>query len=121
MIRFDLPVAGYTWMVIYDLMGRSVQTLVDGHLSAGSHQVSFGAGRLSSGTYIYRLETAGFTATRKMMLVNNYSGNRYGHELFFLGIVHIAKYPICYRKFSAIFQADMSFLQPFCCIEEKSV
>ncbi|CAN5428041.1 hypothetical protein BH23BAC3_BH23BAC3_28240 [soil metagenome] len=53
----------------YDLMGRSVQTLVDGQLSAGSHQVTFDAGRLSSGVYLYRLDTVGFTATRKMMLV----------------------------------------------------
>jgi len=69
LINFDLPEAGYARVVIYDLMGRSVQTLADGHLSAGSHQVSFDAGRLSSGAYLYRLETAGFTATRKMMLV----------------------------------------------------
>ncbi|CAN5428108.1 hypothetical protein BH23BAC3_BH23BAC3_28250 [soil metagenome] len=69
MINFDIPVAGHVRVVIYDLTGRSVQTLVDGQLSAGSHQVTFDAGRLSSGVYLYRLETAGFTATRKMMLM----------------------------------------------------
>jgi hypothetical protein len=69
LINFDLPVAGYARVVIYDLMGRSVQTLVDGPLSAGSHQVTFDAGRLASGVYLYRLETAGFTATQKMILV----------------------------------------------------
>lgn len=68
-ITFDLPMAGQVRIIIYDLMGRAVQTLVDSGFSAGRHQITFDAGRLSSGVYIYRLETPGMTATRKMMLV----------------------------------------------------
>ena len=69
LISFDLPEAGPVQLVIYDLMGRTVQTLVDGNMSAGSHDITFDASQLSSGVYLYRVETPGFTSTRKMMLV----------------------------------------------------
>lgn len=69
LISFDLPAAGQVRIVIYDMMGRSVMTLVDKPFSAGSHQVRLDAGRLSSGVYLYSLEASGMTATRKMMLV----------------------------------------------------
>ena len=68
-INFDLPDAGQVQLVIYDLTGRAVQTLVNGNLPAGSHLVTFDASQLSSGVYLYRLSSPGFTATRKMMLV----------------------------------------------------
>ena len=50
-------------------MGRTVQTLVNGNLPAGSHNATFDASQLSSGVYLYRLKAPGFTSTRKMMLV----------------------------------------------------
>jgi hypothetical protein len=69
LISFDLQVSGQVRLVIYDLMGRAVQTLVNGSLSAGSHDVTFDASQLSSGVYLYRLDAPGFISTRKMMLV----------------------------------------------------
>lgn len=68
-INFDLPEAGEVQLVIYDLTGRAVQTLINNTLSPGTHQITFDASQLSSGVYLYRLSTPGFTATRKMMLV----------------------------------------------------
>lgn len=68
-INFDLPESGQVRLVIYDLTGRSVQILADRTFAAGSHQVTFDASQLSSGVYLYRLESPGYTATRKMMLV----------------------------------------------------
>ena len=69
LISFDLPESGQVQLVIYDLMGRTVQTLVNGSMSAGSHDVTFDASQLSSGVYLYRLDAPGFSSTRKMMLV----------------------------------------------------
>jgi len=69
LISFDLPAAGPVELVIYDLMGRTVQTLVNGNLPAGSHNATFDASQMSSGVYLYRLNAPGFTSTRKMMLV----------------------------------------------------
>jgi hypothetical protein len=68
-IRFALPEASDVSLVVYDVMGREVATLVEGRLSAGSHQVQFGASALPSGTYLYRLTAGGFTDTRRMTVV----------------------------------------------------
>jgi hypothetical protein len=73
-ITFDLPVAGRARLVIYDLRGRRLTVLTDGHHQAGrftyhwSGQDEYGR-QVPSGVYLVRLETAGFTATRKMALV----------------------------------------------------
>ena len=56
-------------LIVYDMLGREVTRLVDGFQHAGTHSVSFDAARLSSGTYIYRLEAGAFSQTRQMTLV----------------------------------------------------
>jgi hypothetical protein len=42
--------------------------LVDEVKSKGKHQIYFNAGELSSGIYIYRIVTAGYTESKKMIL-----------------------------------------------------
>jgi hypothetical protein len=54
---------------LYDVLGRKVATLLTGPATAGLHRVEFDARRHSSGVYFYRLEVAGQTATRKMVIV----------------------------------------------------
>ncbi len=54
---------------IYDILGRVVLTLVDGVQPAATYRMTFDASRLASGTYIYRLEAAGKTVTRTMVLL----------------------------------------------------
>lgn len=68
-IRFDLPRQGDVRLDIYDLLGRNVAKLVDEPREAGTHSVSFEAGGLASGVYLYRLTSGGFVQTRKMILV----------------------------------------------------
>lgn len=68
-ISFDLPSASDVRLDIYDLLGRRVATLVNDHISAGSHEVRFDASALSSGLFIYRLNTADAVITRNMMLI----------------------------------------------------
>ena len=68
-IVFDLPEAGVVTLGIYDVMGRSVTTLVNGSMESGQHVVSFDAGNLSSGMYLYRLEANGFETQKKMLLL----------------------------------------------------
>ncbi|MFT4603432.1 MAG: hypothetical protein ACI9W4_000146 [Rhodothermales bacterium] len=54
---------------VYDVLGRVVATLVDGVQPAASYRLSFNASQLASGTYIYRLDTAGHSLTRTMVLL----------------------------------------------------
>ncbi len=68
-IRFDLPEAAKVRLVVYDMLGREVAVLADGERPAGQHSVRFDAAKLTSGMYIYRLQTGQFTQTKKLMLV----------------------------------------------------
>jgi hypothetical protein len=68
-IAFDLPLSDQVRLAIYDLLGREVAMLVDGKLPAGEHAVIFDAATLPSGLYIYRLTTADFTQSRKLVLL----------------------------------------------------
>jgi hypothetical protein len=42
---------------VFDLQGRRVATLVEGTMTAGTHEVQFEAGNLPSGIYLARLQT----------------------------------------------------------------
>lgn len=68
-IRFALPEAGDVQLVVYDMLGREVATLVDDHKQAGSYDVRFDAGHLSSGVYIYQLRAGDFVESKRLMLV----------------------------------------------------
>ena len=67
-IEYMLPRTGMVRLVVYDLLGREVARLVDGLRPAGRHQIRFSAGEHPSGTYVYRLETAGERYTQTMVL-----------------------------------------------------
>lgn len=69
-ISFRLPSAGYVRLIVYDLLGRPVKTLVDGFQPAGPHEVVFDGSFLSNGPYAYRLLTER-TSLTKMMIVSN--------------------------------------------------
>ena len=73
-IRFDMPETGFASLRIYDVLGREVVTLMHEEIPAGKHAYSWNGkdmyGRMSAtGIYFYRLKTAGYTKTRKMLLV----------------------------------------------------
>ncbi len=68
-IRYALPQAGQVRLAVYDLLGHEVAILVEGSKPAGDHTVRFGAGNLSSGLYVYRLQAQDKTIVRTMMLV----------------------------------------------------
>ncbi len=68
-IDYALPQAGDVSLVVYDLAGRIVSTLIDGIQPAGHHEVRFNAGDLPTGTYLYRLRTGAETVTRTMTLM----------------------------------------------------
>jgi len=68
-IMFDLPEASKVRLVVYDMLGREVAVLADGERPAGHYSLRFDAGKLSSGMYIYRLQTNNYTQTKKLMLM----------------------------------------------------
>jgi hypothetical protein len=68
-LRFDLPRASDVRLVIYDVTGREVRRLVDGHVNAGTHVAHFDGSGLASGIYLARLQCDDFVAQQKLLLV----------------------------------------------------
>jgi len=56
-------------LIIYDLLGNEVETLVNRKQRHGHYEVSFNSKNMTTGVYFYRLEIAGFTITKKMLLL----------------------------------------------------
>ncbi len=68
-IKFGLDVSGDVQLDVYDILGNHVITLVNGNLSAGWHSVRLDATALSSGTYVYRIQSGGRILSRTLMLI----------------------------------------------------
>lgn len=68
-ISYQLPVSSYVTLKVFDVLGREVETLVNGELHAGEHSVQFNAKQLSSGIYIYRLQAGRVVHQKKMTVL----------------------------------------------------
>jgi hypothetical protein len=68
-IRYALPEEAHVRVVVYDLLGRELATLVDQEQGAGIYEVAYDGSGLSSGLYVYVLEAGAFRAVGRMVLV----------------------------------------------------
>lgn len=68
-ITFGLPESQRVNVAVYNMLGQRVATLVDGVMDAGTHEVAFDASSLSSGVYLYTIQTPSSVITRKMLLM----------------------------------------------------
>src|SRR6056297_1580870 len=68
-ISYNLPQAGAVTLEVFDMTGRRIAVLAEEFQSAGSYSYDFDASTLSSGVYMYRLQSAGSVLTRKMTLI----------------------------------------------------
>ena len=75
-VSYGLPRASYVRLIVYDVLGQAVATLVDRVETAGIHREQFDAAKIGSGMYFYRLEATStedgakrFTAVRKMIVL----------------------------------------------------
>lgn len=68
-ISFALANQTQVSLEIYDILGRRIETLVNKELPAGSHQVIWNAGDVSSGIYFYKLQAGDIEETRRMLLL----------------------------------------------------
>jgi hypothetical protein len=73
-IRYDLPEPARVRIVVYDLLGRQVKTLLNGARETGYWTVRWDGTddqgqAVGAGVYLYRIETERFTQTRKMILL----------------------------------------------------
>ncbi|HYQ86943.1 MAG TPA: T9SS type A sorting domain-containing protein [Bacteroidota bacterium] len=68
-IRFALPRSGFTKLMIFNLLGEEVSTVISERLNAGSYTVTWGVPTLASGVYIDRLQAGDFVETKKLLLI----------------------------------------------------
>lgn len=69
--HFEFAIAdfGFVTLKVYDIMGKEIETIVSENLQGGVYNAEFDGSALTSGAYLYRLETKGFTETKKMLLL----------------------------------------------------
>ena len=68
-INFTLGKASDVKLMIYNILGQRVTTLVDTRMNAGQQSIVFDASKLASGVYFYRLEAGNFNSVKKMLLL----------------------------------------------------
>ncbi len=68
-IAYSIPEDGFVKLAVYNLLGEEVASIVNSVQKAGRYEVKFDASQLSSGVYIYRIESSNFTAAKKLMLL----------------------------------------------------
>jgi len=67
-ISYQMPKSSKVSLKIYNMLGQEVATLVNAYMEAGAHSVTFNAGKLASGVYLYKLDAGSFSLSRKMIL-----------------------------------------------------
>jgi hypothetical protein len=68
-LKFEIAKLGDVKLVVYDVMGRAVQTLVNETLKPGTYETTFDGSMLPSGVYFYKLSVGDFTETKKMLMI----------------------------------------------------
>jgi hypothetical protein len=68
-IKFSVPQDGLVSLIVYNLLGEKIATLINQDLKAGRHEVKFDASKIASGLYFYRLDAGEFSMVKKMMLL----------------------------------------------------
>ncbi|MBT8401716.1 MAG: T9SS type A sorting domain-containing protein [Rhodothermia bacterium] len=68
-IGYVLPATEHVQIVVHDMLGRLIATLVDEVRAPGRHAVRFDAGALGSGLYVYRIQAGTFSASRTLTVI----------------------------------------------------
>ncbi|MCF6271442.1 MAG: T9SS type A sorting domain-containing protein [Melioribacteraceae bacterium] len=68
-INFSIPESGLVTLKVFNILGQEVVELVNDVKSAGTYEVSFDASGLTTGMYVYKIQSGNYTATKKMMLI----------------------------------------------------
>ena len=56
-------------LIVFDILGKEVATLVNEKLQAGEYQVTFNGSNFTSGIYFYKLQAGDFSETKKMIII----------------------------------------------------
>ncbi len=68
-IRYSLPIDGHVKLRVYNSLGQEIITLVNEYKPKGRYEVKYDTSGLPTGLYVYRIDTGGFTDTKRMMFI----------------------------------------------------
>lgn len=68
-IRFFVPRHALLKLTVYDVLGKEIETLVNGQKDPGTYEVNWNASAYSSGIFFYELISEGYRETKKMVLI----------------------------------------------------
>lgn len=68
-IEYSIPAAGFVSLKVFNALGQEVATIFSGHQKPGKYVATFDASGLSSGVYMYRLQTGGVSIIKKLLLM----------------------------------------------------
>jgi photosystem II stability/assembly factor-like uncharacterized protein len=68
-INYAIPQPSFVTLIVYDVLGNEVATLVNEEKNSGNYQVDFSGYGLSSGVYYYTLKAGNYSETRKLVLL----------------------------------------------------
>src|SRR5205085_1713092 len=68
-IKFSIARSGLVSLKIYDIQGKEVAGLLNEELKAGTFEIEWNASNYSSGVYLYKLVSADYSETKKMLMV----------------------------------------------------
>lgn len=69
MISYSIPKSQNVQIIVYDLLGREIQTLLNKYQTAGTYEILFDGTLLPSGIYFYKITSGNFSETKKMILI----------------------------------------------------
>ena len=68
-IRFEIPQQSLVKLIVYNILGREIATLVNEKLSAGSYETDWNGTGYPSGVYFYKIIANDFVNVKKMVLI----------------------------------------------------
>lgn len=68
-INYQLPENGFVTLRVFDMLGKQVDILVNEHVNAGRHSITYNANKLSSGVYYYELRMKNYKSIKKFILM----------------------------------------------------
>jgi 2',3'-cyclic-nucleotide 2'-phosphodiesterase (5'-nucleotidase family) len=68
-IKYEIPSAGIVTIKVYNMLGQEVAQLVNALQKAGIYEITWDASNMPSGVYFYRINSNGFSETKKMILI----------------------------------------------------
>ncbi len=68
-ISYTLPQQEFVKLIVYDITGRVISTLINEHQTAGEHKIKWNANSISTGIYFYRIQAGEMDQVKKMILL----------------------------------------------------